>query len=159
VLVDIAPRMDPVGVERIVDFMTGNPEGFTTLEEAAAAVAGYLPHRPRPKDLRGLQKNLRFGQDGRWHWHWDPQFMSGKKRPGASRDPERLEAAARRLRIPVLLVRGRMSDIVSEGGAKAFLDVVPHAGFVDVSDAGHMVAGDRNDVFTDAVVRFLVPGS
>ncbi len=158
VLVDIAPRMDPVGVERIVSFMTGNPEGFATLEEAADAIAGYLPHRPRPRDLRGLQKNLRFGQDGRWRWHWDPEFMTGKQRPAAGRDPARLEAAARRLQIPVMLVRGRMSDIVSEEGAKAFLDVVPHAGFVDVSDAGHMVAGDRNDVFTDAVVRFLVPG-
>jgi epoxide hydrolase-like predicted phosphatase len=155
VLVDIAPRMDPVGVERIVSFMTGNPDGFATLEEAADAIAGYLPHRPRPKDLRGLQKNLRFGQDGRWRWHWDPAFMTGKQRPGASRDPERLERAARRLRIPVLLVRGRMSDIVSEAGAQAFLEVAPHARFVDVSDAGHMVAGDNNDVFTDAVVGFL----
>ena len=155
VLVDIAPRMDPVGVERIVSFMTGNPDGFGTLEEAADAIAGYLPHRPRPRDLRGLQKNLRFGQDGRWRWHWDPTFMIGKQRPGATRDPERLERAAARLRIPVLLVRGRMSDIVSEAGAQAFLDVVPHARFVDVSDAGHMVAGDKNDVFTDAVVGFL----
>ncbi len=158
VLVDIAPRMDPVGVERIVSFMTGNPDGFATLEEAADAIAGYLPHRPRPKDLRGLQKNLRFGQDGRWRWHWDPVFITGKQRPGASRDPERLERAAARLRIPVLLVRGRMSDIVSETGAQAFLDVCPGARLVDVSDAGHMVAGDRNDLFTDAVVDFLVRG-
>src|SRR5436190_14521378 len=130
VLVDIAPRMDPVGVERIVAFMTGNPDGFATLEEAADAIATYLPNRPRPRDLRGLQKNLRFGQDGRWRWHWDPEFMTGKQRPAAGRDPERLEMAARRLEIPVMLVRGRMSDIVSEEGAKAFLDVVPHAGFV-----------------------------
>jgi non-heme chloroperoxidase len=157
VLVDIAPRMDPVGVERIVDFMTGNPDGFATLEEAADAIAGYMPHRPRPKDLRGLQKNLRFGQDGRWRWHWDPAFMMGKQRPGATRDPERLERAAAALQIPVMLVRGRMSDIVSEAGAEAFLKVCPRASFVDVSDAGHMVAGDQNDVFTDAVVRFLVP--
>jgi non-heme chloroperoxidase len=157
VLVDIAPRMDPVGVERIVDFMTGNPDGFATLEEAADAIAGYMPHRPRPKDLRGLQKNLRFGQDGRWRWHWDPAFMTGKQRPGATRDPVRLERAAAALQIPVMLVRGRMSDIVSEAGAEAFLKVCPRAGFVDVSEAGHMVAGDQNDVFTDAVVRFLVP--
>jgi non-heme chloroperoxidase len=156
VLVDIAPRMDPVGVERIISFMSGNPDGFTTLEEAADAIAGYLPHRPRPTDLRGLQKNLRLGQDGRWRWHWDPQFVLGKQRPGGTRDPERLERAARALRIPVQLVRGRMSDIVSEEGARQFLAIVPHAEFVDVSDAGHMVAGDKNDVFTDAVVRFLV---
>ncbi|HXJ33188.1 MAG TPA: alpha/beta fold hydrolase [Candidatus Eisenbacteria bacterium] len=156
VLVDIAPRMDPVGVDRIISFMTGNPDGFTSLEEAADAVASYLTHRPRPRDLRGLQKNLRLGADGRWRWHWDPKFITGDRRPGATRDPERLERAAKTLGIPVLLVRGRLSDIVSEEGARAFLGIVPHAEFVDVSDAGHMVAGDKNDVFTEAVVRFLV---
>jgi pimeloyl-ACP methyl ester carboxylesterase len=57
--------------------------------------------------------------------------------------------------MPTLLVRGRMSDIVSEDTAREFLDMVPHAAFADVSEAGHMVAGDRNDAFTDAVVEFL----
>jgi pimeloyl-ACP methyl ester carboxylesterase len=31
----------------------------------------------------------------------------------------------------------------------------PSAQYVDVSDAGHMVAGDRNDRFTEAVIEFL----
>src|SRR5262249_30710868 len=113
VLVDIAPRMDPVGVERIVSFMTGNPDGFATLEEAADAIARYLPHRPRPRDLRGLQKNLRFGQDGRWRWHWDPAFMMGKQRPGATRDPVRLQRAAPALHTPRILVPRRIAHIAS----------------------------------------------
>jgi len=57
--------------------------------------------------------------------------------------------------VPTLLVRGRQSDLVSTETAREFLDLCPHAEFVDVSDAGHMVAGDRNDVFTAAVVGFL----
>jgi pimeloyl-ACP methyl ester carboxylesterase len=44
---------------------------------------------------------------------------------------------------------------VSEAGARDFLRRFPHVEFVDVSGAGHMVAGDRNDAFTDAVVAFL----
>jgi len=155
VLVDIAPRVDPAGVERIIGFMTGYPDGFATLEEAADAVAGYVPHRPRPRDLNGLRKNLRLGADGRYRWHWDPRFMHGGRRPTATQDPARLEAAARAIRVPTLLVRGRLSDVVSEDGARAFLDLVPHARYVDVSGAGHMVAGDRNDPFTAAVVEFL----
>jgi len=155
VLVDIAPRVDPAGVERIIGFMTGYPDGFATLEEAADAVAGYVPHRPRPRDLNGLRKNLRLGADGRYRWHWDPRFMHGGRRPTATQDPARLEAAARGIRVPTLLVRGRLSDVVSEDGARAFLDLVPHARYVDVSGAGHMVAGDRNDPFTAAVVEFL----
>jgi pimeloyl-ACP methyl ester carboxylesterase len=70
-------------------------------------------------------------------------------------DPERLERSVQGLRLPTLLVRGRMSDVLSEEGAQDFLRAVPHARFVDVSGASHMVAGDRNDVFTDAVVSFL----
>jgi non-heme chloroperoxidase len=155
VLVDIAPRVDQVGVGRIIDFMTGNPDGFATLDAAADAVAAYVVHRPRPMDLDGLRKNLRLGEDGRYRWHWDPRLMSGDKRPNATRQPDRLEAAARAIDVPMLLVRGRMSDVVSEDGARAFLEVAPRARYVDVSGAGHMVAGDRNDAFSQAVVGFL----
>jgi non-heme chloroperoxidase len=155
VLVDIAPQVQPAGVDRIVAFMTAYPDGFGSLEEAAGAVASYVPHRPRPRDLSGLAKNLRRGADGRWRWHWDPRIMTGERRINATRDPLRLEGAARALRIPTLLVRGRTSDLVAEEDARAFLALVPQARYADVSGAGHMVAGDQNDPFTAAVVEFL----
>jgi pimeloyl-ACP methyl ester carboxylesterase len=156
VLVDIAPRFELAGAERIVEFMHASPEGFASLEEAADAVAAYLPHRTRPRDLSGLAKNLRRGADGRWRWHWDPRFMA-RDRPRLANAgfPERLDAAARALRVPTLLVRGRLSDLLSEQGARHFLALAPHARYADVSDAGHMVAGDRNDRFTAAVRSFL----
>jgi pimeloyl-ACP methyl ester carboxylesterase len=155
VLVDIAPRVQADGVQRIVEFMRGNPDGFATLEEAADAIAGYAAHRPRPKDLSGLRKNLRLGEDGRYRWHWDPRMMSGDRRPSTTNNPDRMERCARALRVPTLLVRGRMSDIVSEEGARAFMALVPQARYADVSGAGHMVAGDRNDAFSSAVLAFL----
>lgn len=161
VLVDVAPHIESAGAERIGDFMREHMEsGFATLEDAADAVAAYNPHRPRPTDLTGLQKNLRRRADGRWVWHWDPRFISGSRgSPDETRasimDPDRLEAAARGLRIPVLLVRGRVSDLLSEEGARRFLEVVPHAEFADVAGAGHMVAGDRNDLFNEAILSFL----
>jgi non-heme chloroperoxidase len=155
VLVDIVPRMEPEGVERIVGFMRAAPEGFASVEEAADAIASYLPHRSRPDDLSGLRKNLRRHADGRYRWHWDPRFLSGNRRLSAAREPERLRIAARALTVPTMLVRGRMSDLVSEDGARDFIRLVPHARYVDVSRAGHMVAGDRNDAFSDAVIDFL----
>ena len=155
VLVDIAPRTEPTGVARIMNFMTASPDGFATLEEAADAVAAYQPQRPRPQSLEGLRKNLRQGDDGRFRWHWDPAMMNGERRMNATRDPARLQTASRRLRVPALLVRGRMSDVVSEDGVREFLQLCPQAESVDVSGAGHMVAGDQNDPFTDAVVDFL----
>jgi pimeloyl-ACP methyl ester carboxylesterase len=93
--------------------------------------------------------------DGRWRWHWDPKFLEPGHGPRPGQDTDRLRAAARRLRVPTLLVRGRLSDLLSEEGAREFLALVPHARFADVSDAGHMVAGDRNDRFTAAVLAFL----
>jgi non-heme chloroperoxidase len=156
VLVDIAPRVEFAGAERIMAFMTAQPDGFASLEEAADAVASYLPHRERPKDLGGLAKNLRRGADGRLRWHWDPRFMTRDRPRVADGDfPNRMDAAARALRLPTLLVRGRLSDLLSEEGARHFLELVPHARYADVSGAGHMVAGDRNDRFTRVVRDFL----
>jgi len=156
VLVDIAPRIEHAGAQRIVSFMLSRPEGFASLEEAADAVEAYQPHRRRPRDVRGLEKNLRQGPDGRWRWHWDPRFLSGVSSPSSGDTPARLDAAARALDAPTLLVRGQLSDLLSEEGARHFLALVPHARYADVSNAGHMVAGDRNDVFTGAVIDFLL---
>lgn len=160
VLVDVAPRIEAAGVTRIGDFMKGNLDGFESLEQVADAIGAYNPHRPRPKNLEGLKKNLRQRADGRWMWHWDPRFVSGRfGSPDETRstlvDGDRLQRAARKLTIPTLLVRGRMSDLLSEEGARELLELVPHAQLADVAGAGHMVAGDRNDAFNDAVVEFL----
>ncbi|MBT9559023.1 MAG: alpha/beta fold hydrolase [Myxococcales bacterium] len=156
VLVDIAPKMEPDGVSRIVGFMTAHPEGFATVDAAADAVAAYLPHRPRPQDLTGLRKNLRERPDGRWVWHWDPAML-GETNMAGERDVSRLEDAARALAIPTLLVRGTQSDLLSEDGVRHFQMLVPHAEFVDVGGAGHMIVGDRNDAFTSAIMGFLGP--
>jgi pimeloyl-ACP methyl ester carboxylesterase len=157
VLVDVAPRLEPEGVARIGAFMLGHLDGFASLEDVADAVAAYNPHRPRPSDLAGLRKNVRQHDDGRWYWHWDPRFMTPGRidEPRSIRNEDRLERAAHALTLPVLLVRGRHSDVLSEAGARNLQALVPHARFVDVAGAGHMVAGDRNDVFNDAVVGFL----
>jgi pimeloyl-ACP methyl ester carboxylesterase len=162
VLVDVVPHIERDGADRIGAFMTEHLEsGFGSLEEVADAISAYNPHRPRPKDPSGLTKNLRKRPDGRWAWHWDPAFMTGKggsrdeTRVGSPQSEARLRADARMLRLPVLLVRGRMSDIVSDEGARELMELVPHAKEVDVAGAGHMVAGDRNDLFERAVVDFL----
>ncbi len=155
VLVDAGTRLEFDGAMRIRDFMTSAPDGYASLEEAADAIAAYLPNRPPPSSLDGLRKNLRQGDDGRWRWHWDPQFMDGPRKPVELIDTVRLDRAAARLEVPVLVVRGRLSEVVSEEGARHMVDVIPDCEFVDVSDAGHMVAGDRNDAFCSAVVEFL----
>ena len=157
VLVDIAPRTRSSGTKKIGEFMEQKPNGFDTLDEVADAIANYQPHRTRPRNLDGLAKNVRLGADGKYHWHWDPQY---RRRRGLTKDEirtrtRRLEACARALTIPTLLIRGGLSDVLDEAGAQAFLDLVPQAEYVNVTDAAHMVAGDRNDIFGTAVIDFL----
>ena len=158
VLVDVTPRMKRDGVERILGFMAERmQDGFATLEEAADAITAYLPNRSRPKSLDGLSKNLRLGEDGRYRWHWDPAFLTGPRPVYSGRvaSEEYRMDAARALTVPTLLVHGRKSELVSEDLAKAFKALVPHARLADVSGAGHMVAGDRNDAFQEAILSFL----
>ena len=128
----------------------------TTAPDARNVSVGCNPHRERPHNLDGLAKNLRKHDDGRYHWHWDPAFIERRHDDAEGlHDPELLDRAARSLTLPTLLVRGRLSDLLSQEGADAFLEQVPHAKFADVSGAGHMVAGDQNDIFADAVLNFL----
>jgi pimeloyl-ACP methyl ester carboxylesterase len=154
-LVDITPRVDPDGVAKIQAFMRAKAkEGFASVSEAAAAVAAYLPHRPPPRSHDGLKKNLRLDPDGRWRWHWDPRFLDGPRPIGAWNEKV-LSEAARAIKKPILLVRGTSSELVREEHVRDFLDLVPHARYVDVAEARHMVAGDRNDHFAAAILTFL----
>jgi pimeloyl-ACP methyl ester carboxylesterase len=158
VLVDIVPDMNPDGALRILEFMNDRM-GFDSLDEVADAIAVDNPHRPRPSDLDGLRTNLR-QRDGRWYWHWDPKFIDGTSAlpPIEVIDADRMHTAVEAILrdgVPMLLVRGQMSDFVTKERADEFLDRFPEVSFVDVGGAGHMVAGDRNDLFADAIVEFL----
>jgi pimeloyl-ACP methyl ester carboxylesterase len=153
ILVDVVPRFEKDGSARIRDFMFGNVDGFASLEDAADAVAAYLPHRPKPRSPEGLKKNLRL-RDGRWYWHWDPAFLTKPQDDPFTR-MDMLEQAAINLQIPILLIRGKLSDVVSAEGVEDFLSKVPRAEFVELAEAGHTAAGDDNDAFTEVVVRFV----
>jgi pimeloyl-ACP methyl ester carboxylesterase len=160
ILVDVTPRLETDGVDRIIGFMRGGTSGFASLEEAADSIGRYLPHRKRPKDLSGLAKNLRRMEDGRYYWHWDPKMLrTWEPNQHTEEDDRKLKARLQEVRsldIPTLLIRGRLSDLVSAETAAEFLEMVPHAEYVDLADAHHMVAGDRNDVFAETVKEFLL---
>lgn len=155
VMVDVVPRVDSVGAQRVLDFMRAHSDGFESIEGAIDAVAAYNPHRPRPKSPAGLMKNLRLKPDGRLYWHWDPRIVSSPSRlePPDIVDP--LLDAARRVRVPTALVRGLQSDVVSDAGVEELRGIMPRLEVYDVAKAGHMVAGDRNDAFNQAVSDFL----
>jgi pimeloyl-ACP methyl ester carboxylesterase len=155
VLVDIVPRIDTGGAAKIRSFMSSGGKGFGTLQEASDAVAAYNPHRPRPKSNAGLMKNLRLRIDGRLYWHWDPRVLQQVRHAEPPLFADRLNSAAEQVRIPTLLVRGLESDIVTAAAVTDFRAHLPQLEVFDVSGAGHMVAGDKNDAFNQGVFEFM----
>ena len=150
ILVDIAPRTEQAGVGRVFGFMRDTAGGFASLEDAAAAIERYRPRPQKARNLSGLAKNLRKGSDGKFYWHWDPRLLTRER----GSEEQRVKAA-RNLQLPTLLVRGGQSDVVSEESAQEFLEICPHAEYVSINGASHMVSGDRNDVFGEAALAFL----
>ena len=159
VLVDVVPRVELGGAQEIKAFMQADPDGFESVDAAAEAVAAYLPHRPRPADSSGLLRNLRLKEDGRYYWHWDPRMMADFSRSDLTALSAELEAAARKITVPTLLVRGGRSRVVTEAGAQTLRTLIPHAEVAKIDDADHMVAGDANDAFHAPLVDFLARNS
>ena len=158
VFVDVTPRMAASGVDKILGFMAANMrDGFESVEAAADVIAMYLPNRSRPKSLSGLSKNLRQREDGRWYWHWDPRFIDGEHNISTGRinRADELIDVVRKISVPTLLVRGAKSELVTKEAVDEFLQLVPHAEFKDINEAGHMVVGDKNDIFAQAAMDFL----
>lgn len=154
-LVDIAPRMERSGVDRVMEFMRAYSEcGFGSAQEAADAIADYMPHRERSSDNTGLDRYLRRSDDGRYRWHWDPALVDKLSKHDQGH-MDRMERATAALILPVHLIRGRSSDLLSEDEAVAFVQAVKGARYTDIAGAGHMVVGDRNDAFTSAILSFL----
>lgn len=153
VLVDVAPRIELRGVERIMHFMTAYPDGFASLNEAALHIARYRG-RPFYGSREGLRKNLRRAPSGRWVWHWDPRLLEPHNHEERS-DVSLYERALRTWVGPTLLIRGMQSDVVSSDGARELLRILPSARWIDLADAGHMIMGDTNDIFINEIIIFL----
>ena len=153
VLVDVTPRWESAGVERIRGFMEARPAGFADFDDASEAIGAFLPHRRERKSPAQLRHLLR-ERDGRLHWHWDPRLLH--EFVATSDDLQQHVAdAARRIDVPVLLISGGRSDLVSDRTVADFLALVPHARHERLAHATHMVAGDDNDAFAGVLLRHL----
>ena len=158
VLLDVGHRMEVAGVQRITAFMAEH-ESFADLDEAAAAIAGYLPGRTVARGR--LTRNLRQRADGRWVWthgvgrRLRERGMRLDFAEDASVVIPGLDDDLRRLHRPTLVLRGTASDVLSEAGADELLDLLPDARYARISGAGHLAAGDNPESFVGLVGRFL----
>jgi non-heme chloroperoxidase len=133
--------------------MEAHLDGFDSLDHAVDAVGRYLSHRDKVPDREGLRRNLHRGDDGRWRWRWDPRIL--RIPIDIQIGGRTMDAAARRIRVPVLLVRGEHSDVVADDDVVYFRSLVPQTDVAAVPGAHHMVSGDRNDAFAEVIVSYL----
>lgn len=158
-LVDVAPKINEHGFGSIRNFMLDSAkQGFESVSEAASFLSKHFP-RPNAgtrasSGSSGLQKNLRKGDDGRWRWHWDPAFVETLYLEPEEFEHELTEAATN-LIIPVHLMRGGESELVTPEAGAHFRKITPHIHYTEIKGAQHMVTGDQNDIFVDAALDYL----
>jgi pimeloyl-ACP methyl ester carboxylesterase len=158
VLIDIGHRLEEEGVRRIIEFMSAH-ESFASLDEAAAEISRYLPHR---KEVRpeSLTRNLRQRADGRWIWKHG-MARRWREESGTDEMPdwrnilEGLADDAAALRCPVLVLRGGKSDVLSDQGAEEVAEIIPDSRLRTVANAGHLAAGDNPESTVGLVTSFL----
>jgi pimeloyl-ACP methyl ester carboxylesterase len=158
VMVDVTPKLDPQGMKKIIGFLDRHiDEGFGSFEEASQAISDYLPgRRGRQNNIASLGRYLRQRDDGRYGWHWDPEFVRGVRNTRLNPDRvARISDAVLATSIPMMLIRGSDSELVNTEAVEHFLELAPHAEFRDVLGASHMIVGDRNDIFAEALTGFL----
>jgi flavin reductase (DIM6/NTAB) family NADH-FMN oxidoreductase RutF/pimeloyl-ACP methyl ester carboxylesterase len=156
VLVDAAPRMSRLGMDRSTLLMTRDAEGFGSVQEAAQVLAELSDTTTEAIDLAELREHLRRADDGRYRWHLDPAYKGFEIGPeGRLAAQQRFMAAAQMIDLPTLLVRGQHSDIVDQHSVDAFKALVPHADVAEIPGAGNVMIGRRNDAFDIAVLEFL----
>lgn len=152
VLIDVGHRLEEAGVRRIIGFMQ-QYESFGSLEEASDAVAEFMPNRPRT-DPQRLRRNLRQRSDGRWTWKHNLGRVSAERIEEVDWHDilAGLKDDAARVQVPVLVLRGAKSDVLSSDGASEIAAVLSNARLVEVTNAGHLAAGD-NPTSTVSLVR------
>jgi pimeloyl-ACP methyl ester carboxylesterase len=96
-----------------------------------------------------LTRNLRQRDDGRWVWKhaFGRRFrrLESDEHPADHLDEflASVRDAAARVRCPTLVLRGEHSDVLSDEGAAAAVDLIADARLEVVEKAGHLAVGDN----------------
>jgi flavin reductase (DIM6/NTAB) family NADH-FMN oxidoreductase RutF/pimeloyl-ACP methyl ester carboxylesterase len=126
-------------------------------DEAATLAAGLvlvdLPTTDDPKVARDASEKLRnLATAGIGQAEFDLRIFDRFDMSGVI---ERIATAAPQINIPVLFVRGALSNLASGEQAAAFVSQLPDAEAVEVEDSGLLVTAERTDSFNGLLLDFL----
>lgn len=155
VIVDIGPEIAPVGRARVGALMAGAPERFESVEDVITHMRANAPLYTEAMLRHRAQHAVRPLPGGGFTWKYD-RALREAIRQGRMRVPADLWAQWRAITCPTLLVRGALSDILSDETAKRMVDELPAARLVVVPGAGHTVPGDQPAAFQSLLREFLM---
>jgi pimeloyl-ACP methyl ester carboxylesterase len=154
VIVDVGPELSDKGRAAIAGFVQGNQE-FDDLEHFVRNVRQYDPYRSREHIERTVKYNMLERADGKYVSKCD----SNPRRLGIVRASGPLENItlddAAGFDLPVLLVRGANSNILTPDAADRFAAALPQGRLVTVPECGHNVHGQNTKGFIAALSAFL----
>lgn len=142
VLNDVGPRLDPLALVRIGQYV-GFPTDFDTFGEAVRYVretaATFGPHTTEQWET--LTRRVYRQRDGRWVKRYDlgvAMPLAGQTSPEAFSSGEQLLWQAwDALDCPILIVRGAQSDLLSPLTVSEMLARNAHARVVEIPGVGH----------------------
>ena len=156
VLNDVGPTIEPVSLARIGTYL-GQPAHWDTLDEAADALLaisqGFGPHT-REQWLALTRPQLKVDGAG-FKPHYDPAIAVPFRlltADVAKAGEAALWAMYDRLRLPVLLLRGAESDLLSASTALAMTLRGPRAHLIEFAGVGHaptLVQADQRQAIVD----------
>jgi pimeloyl-ACP methyl ester carboxylesterase len=155
VVVDIGPEIAPAGRARVGTLMATAPERFESLDAVVAHMRANAPLYTEPMLRHRAQHAVRPLAGGGFTWKYD-RALRDAIREGRMRTPTDLWPQWRAIACPTLLVRGAMSDVLSDETAKRMVDESSVARLVVVPGAGHTVPGDQPEAFQSLLREFLL---
>ncbi|MGD8417562.1 MAG: alpha/beta hydrolase [Pseudomonadales bacterium] len=154
VIVDIGPEIIATGMNRIRDNQ-GNRDVFDTVEDAFAQARAVNPRPPEAHQFERVRDSLMRTADGRWTYRFDRALRDPsvvRARPTS----EENWAAVARIRVPTLLLRGELSDILARDVAVRMAETIRDCRLIEIEESGHPIPLDRPERFLEAVEAFLL---
>jgi esterase len=153
VIVDVAPEIDAAGADRIRAFSStpelDSPQDF--LERAMK----FNPIRDPAVLRRSLHYNLRETPAGKWTFKHDQRRRNDDAMRSFAEDRARLASEVSKIKCPTLVVRGALSDVLTDAGAEKFARSLPDGRWMRVEKSGHNVQGDNPRALLDAMRAFF----
>jgi cobalt-zinc-cadmium efflux system protein len=141
---DVGPRIEPDAIKRLGSYV-GQPFAFANRTDALNRLnqicATFGEHTPEEWEI--YNGPMLVQRDGKWVMHYDPNIAV----PFASVNPIMAKAgevamwhAFKQIHIPMLIVRGADSDLLSAATVAEMCKVNPYARSIEIPNVGHAPA-------------------